>query len=97
MRVIITSFMTGVLILALSALLAPQEAAVQSRSTGTESLQSVNRAGKGDRLMVPASTVSKPKKPDGEAPKKMLAGCDPVFSPLVASAKTANYPGRCIA
>jgi hypothetical protein len=55
-------------------------------------VQSVVRTNKGDRLMVP-KTIGKQ-----QAPRKsptMLVGCDPVFSPLSASA-SANFPGRCI-
>ena len=54
---------------------------------------SVNRTNKGDRLMVP-KTIGKQ-----QAPRKsptILVGCDPVFSPLSASARV-NFPGRCIA
>jgi hypothetical protein len=56
-------------------------------------VQSVIRTNKSDRLSVPA-TIGKQ-----QAPRKsptMLVGCDPVFSPLSASAQ-ANFPGRCIA
>lgn len=63
--------------------------AVEQGST----LQAVNRTNKSDRLSVPA-TVGKQ-----QAPRKsptMLVGCDPVFSPLSASAQ-ANFSGRCIA
>ena len=55
--------------------------------------QSVIRTHKSDRLSGP-STIG-----NQQAPKKlpnMLVGCDPVFSPLSASAR-ANFAGRCIA
>jgi hypothetical protein len=55
--------------------------------------QSVMRIHKSDRLSVP-TTIGKQ-----QAPRKsptMLVGCDPVFSPLSASAQ-ANFSGRCIA
>ncbi len=57
-------------------------------------IQKVNRTHKSDRLSIPTTTVGKQ-----QAPRKsptMLVGCDPVFSPLSASAH-ANFPGRCIA
>jgi hypothetical protein len=53
--------------------------------------QIVVRSHKGDRLSVPAA--------GGKTPAKfptMLVGCDPVFSPLSASALT-SFSGRCIA
>ena len=57
-------------------------------------VQSVNRTGKTDRLFVPRSTVRKQQLPH-KSPAVMV-GCDPVFSPLSASAQ-ANFSGRCIA
>src|SRR5471032_323825 len=56
-------------------------------------IQSVIRTHKSDRLDGPSRVGSQ------QAPKKspkMLVGCDPVFSPLSASAK-ANFAGRCVA
>jgi hypothetical protein len=57
------------------------------------STQSVNRSLKGDRLNVPTAVDKSP------APRKsptVLVGCDPVFSPLSASAH-ANVARRCVA
>lgn len=57
------------------------------------SAQSVNRSNKGDRLNVPTA-VDK-----SHAPRKsptVLVGCDPVFSPLSASAR-ANISRHCVA
>jgi hypothetical protein len=56
-------------------------------------VQSVNRSNKGDRLSVPTA-VDK-----SQAPRKsptVLVGCDPVFSPLSASAR-ANVARHCVA
>lgn len=56
-------------------------------------VQSVNRSKKGDRLNVPTA-VDK-----SQAPRKspiVLVGCDPVFSPLSASAR-ANVARHCVA
>jgi hypothetical protein len=58
---------------------------------GDSSLQSVDRTNKGDRIAV--TTVSK-RKPEVPAPK-MLAGCDPAFSPLATSAH-ANFARSCV-
>ena len=55
--------------------------------------QSVDRTTKSDRLLL-STTVDKQ-----QAPRKsptLMAGCDPVFSPLSASAR-ANFAGRCVA
>lgn len=57
-------------------------------------VQSVNRIHKADRLFVPTTTVGKQQSPP-KSPTVMV-GCDPVFSPLSASAR-ANFPGRCVA
>jgi len=54
--------------------------------------QTVNRTGKSDRMDVPA-TMTKRRTPAKS--QRMLAGCDPVFSPLSVSAE-ANFTGRCI-
>ncbi len=56
-------------------------------------LQSVNRSNKGDRLNVPVA-IDK-----SHAPRQsptVLVGCDPVFSPLSASAR-ANVSRHCVA
>ena len=55
--------------------------------------QSVVRTTKSDRLRLPA-TVGKQQVPP--TPPVVLVGCDPVFSPLSASA-SANFSGRCFA
>ncbi len=57
------------------------------------SLQSVDRTKKSDRMPVPTA-VGKQQGP--RKPPAMLVGCDPVFSPLSASAH-ANFAGRCVA
>jgi hypothetical protein len=57
-------------------------------------VQSVNRTSKTDRLVVPTSTVEKQQSP--HRPPVVMVGCDPVFSPLSASAQ-ANFAGRCVA
>jgi hypothetical protein len=59
-------------------------------SNGT--LQFVDRTNKGDRVSV--TTVSK-QKPVTPRPPVLLAGCDPAFSPLAASAR-ANFARSCI-
>ena len=63
--------------------------AVESGAT----LQSVDRTLKSDRLSV-STTVDKQQVP--RKPSAVLVGCDPVFSPLSASAR-ANFSGRCVA
>lgn len=63
-------------------------------------IQSVNRAGKGDRLLGAVTIVKKTRQaPDvareyRPAPVKILKDCEPAFSPLSVSAQ-ANIPGRC--
>jgi len=56
-------------------------------------VQTVVRAHKGDRLRQPPTLG---KLPHSQSSPAILVGCDPVFSPLSASAR-ANAPGRCIA
>lgn len=55
-------------------------------------LQSVDRTNKGDRIAV--TTMGK-RKPEVPATPKMLAGCDPAFSPLATSAH-ANFARSCV-
>jgi len=55
--------------------------------------QYVDRTHKGDRLNISVTTIDK-RRQMRRAPAKILAGCDPAFSPLSASA-SANFPGRC--
>lgn len=55
-------------------------------------MQSVDRTKKGDRLRAPTAADKRP------VPQKapiVLVGCDPLSSPLSASAR-ANIPGRCL-
>ncbi len=54
----------------------------------------VDRSHKSDRLSVPATVGNR--LPAAKKAPAMLAGCDPVFSPLSASAR-ANFAGRCVA
>jgi len=54
------------------------------------SVQSVNRAGKTDRLH-PIHNASSPAKP-----AKIPEGCDPAFSPLSKGA-SSNFSSRCLA
>jgi len=55
--------------------------------------QSVDRTNKADRMSLPTA-IGKRQTP--QILPTLLAGCDPVFSPLSASAR-ANFPGRCLA
>lgn len=55
-------------------------------------VQSVNRAHKGDRLSLPVASGKS--QPPRQLPTIMV-GCEPVFSPLSASAR-ANFSSRCI-
>jgi hypothetical protein len=73
--------------------------------------QQVNRAAKGDRLMVKASNSVQKTKTDIKTdmpvtektvreitpPRAIPEGCDPAFSPLAKSAKSSNYSSRCMA
>ena len=55
--------------------------------------QTVNRADKADRLPSPLARKS----PRLEPPSpRVLVGCEPVFSPLSAAARS-NHSGRCVA
>ncbi|HET7679842.1 MAG TPA: hypothetical protein VFK79_06865 [Xanthobacteraceae bacterium] len=60
----------------------------------------VNRTGKGDRELAvrdaraPTPVQHKPKPAVAKEPK-ILEGCDPAFSPLMASAKN-NFASRCL-
>lgn len=68
--------------------------------TGPQSsaLTVVNRTHKGDRALtvrdVQTSTTAQDK-PTTVKERKILEGCDPAFSPLIASAKN-NYANRCM-
>jgi hypothetical protein len=55
--------------------------------------QFVDRTHKGDRLSLPTAVGTQriPQKPPA-----VMFGCDPPFSPLLASARV-NSPGRCVA
>ncbi|MDP2410671.1 MAG: hypothetical protein Q8M26_10345 [Pseudolabrys sp.] len=54
-------------------------------------LQTVDRSNKGDRL-APATAV----RPQPLERPRMMAGCDPAFSPLSTSA-AVNFAARCVA
>jgi hypothetical protein len=57
---------------------------------GGDIVQSVNRTHKGDRLNPSATGKSQ----QNNSPT-ILVGCDPVISPLTATA-SANFPGFCV-
>ena len=61
-------------------------------SNGDARLQLVDRTNKADRISV--TTVGK-RTPEVPMPSKMLAGCDPAFSPLATSVQ-ANFARSCI-
>ena len=65
---------------------------VENEPMAQEPAQTVNRGGKGDRLPVPI--VRRSIAP--QASHRVLAGCEPLFSPLSAAAKL-NHPKRCVA
>jgi len=68
--------------------------------TGT---QRVNRAAKGDRLDAMARVVlPRDKRPaqlqePQQQREKILAGCEPVVSPLSVSVSAGNFPRHCVA
>ena len=61
----------------------------------TGPVQWVNRGSKGDRLDLNRSVVQKHLL--HQAPHKIMAGCEPVFSPLVHRERASNFAGRCMA
>lgn len=97
MRSLISYVMTGMFLGLALYLIAPAGSLGVAASPAVEQgalVQSVNRAHKGNRMTVPMSTVGKTR----QLPKSpiLLAGCDPAFSRLSASAQ-ANVSGRCLA
>ncbi|MFN3657884.1 MAG: hypothetical protein ACK4UO_11570 [Pseudolabrys sp.] len=102
MRVFAAYLLAGCLLLVASALLAPPEGFVLSYGAGSIApraqtpLQIVDRTNKGDRLALPSRQPMQLKLKPAPAKHEMLAGCDPAFSPLVASA-SSNFPRRCLA
>jgi hypothetical protein len=98
MRSLAAYLVAGILVVLAMDLIAPPvglglSIAAWSATEDSSSRQSVVRALKGDRLRLPA-TVGKRQVP--QKPPTMLVGCEPLFSPLTASAH-ANFPGRCVA
>ena len=63
-------------------------AGVRPRADESAIVQSVDRLHKGDRLPVPSISVGKQLAPR-QSPE-VLVGCEPVFSPLSATAKTGD-------
>ncbi|MEP7031319.1 MAG: hypothetical protein ABI830_10340, partial [Pseudolabrys sp.] len=94
MRGIATYMLAGILVVMALDLVAPLAGVGVSAATLPEPVQSVNRTNKADRVPLPATTVGERQSTD-KTPV-MLTGCEPVFSPLSASAR-ANFAGRCIA
>jgi hypothetical protein len=91
-------------VFAVGALLAPAWFDLSSRAASFSerpvALQSVNRAGTGDRLQRAVTIVEKTRqapamvRQNPPAPVKILKDCEPAFSPLSVSAR-ANIAGRC--
>ena len=93
MRGFTSYIVAGILVAIATAFIAPLAGlslTVGARSTveGGYAVQSVNRSHKGDRLMLPAAAGQPQvpvKSPASKSPT-VLVGCEPVFSPLSASA-----------
>lgn len=58
-------------------------------------VQRVDRHDKGDRLDINISTIRK--RPARPPQRKIMSGCEPVFSPLAAAGRADNFAGRCTA
>lgn len=58
-------------------------------------VQRVDRSGKGDRLDLNKSVIRKQPLPQPQSRRTVMAGCEPVFSPLAGPAD--NMAGRCAA
>ena len=70
----------------------PRIAASQGKHEKFE-IQTVNRAGKSDRLHNPRRAT---RDSDDAKPAKIPVGCDPAFSPLSKGARM-NFSSRCLA
>jgi hypothetical protein len=96
MRGFISCLTGGVLVLLAAGLIVPPAgfgssiAAVSSTGQALP-VQSVDRTNKADRIPTSSRAGKQPEKT-----RPVLVGCDPVFSPLSASAQ-ANFAGRCVA
>ncbi len=74
---------------------APADASFAYRDVSSSaSLQQVNRAEKGDRIMATRASTEKEKPARRQ---KILVGCDPAFSNLSAYARNDNFAARCLA
>jgi hypothetical protein len=95
MRGFVSYLIAGIFVVLALGMIAPLVAfspVGASPAVSNSALQVVDRTNKGDR--VPVTTVSK-QKPEVPRPPALLAGCDPAFSPLAASAR-ANFARSCI-
>ena len=96
MRGFVSYLIAGILVVLTLGMIAPLVAfspvGASPAVSNNVTLQVVDRTNKGDR--VPVTTVSK-QKPEAPRPPALLAGCDPAFSPLAASAR-ANFARSCI-
>lgn len=92
-RVALYLFTAGLLAIAIGVVPPLLGVPVGARATSDRGpVQSVNRARKGDRLILP--TAGDKLQPTHRLPT-VIVGCEPTFSPLAASAR-ANFPSRCI-
>jgi hypothetical protein len=96
MRNFVSCLTGGVLVLLALALIVPPvglSSSIAAVSPAEQALpvQSVDRTNKADRIPTSSQEGKQPEKP-----RPVLVGCDPVFSPLSASAQ-ANFAGRCVA
>lgn len=95
MRGFVSCMLTGILVVLALNVVAPPAGFGWSVAAGPvveqPGLQTVDRTNKGDRIPT-TSTISK----QPQKARPVLVGCDPVFSPLSASAQ-ANFAGRCVA
>jgi hypothetical protein len=94
MRAFVLYIVTAVFVTVALVFIAPPElfgVGARPMTQGRMNIQSVNRTQKGDRLF--PNAVGKSQPPHNSP--NILIGCDPVISPLSASAR-ANYSAHCI-
>lgn len=92
-RVALYLFAAGLLAVAMGVVAPLLGLPVGARATSDRGpVQSVNRARKGDRLILP--TAGDKLQRTHQLPT-IIVGCEPAFSPLAASAR-ANFSSRCI-
>ena len=91
----LTGFVAVLATCAIEAIMPAPSLSAGSVARDSADVQRVNRGGKEDRLDINTSVIRKRRPPPPQSQRKIMSGCEPVFSPL--GGRPDNFAGHCTA